>query len=50
MIPADSPGVSAIDLPMALPPLYVAPIEVKPIVIKPIEIKPIGSGSSSIRE
>ena len=47
-IPADSP-TPAVDLPMALPPLYVAPIEVKPIVIKPIEIKPIGSGSSSIR-
>lgn len=49
LIHADSPGMPAVDLPMALPPLYVAPIEVKPIVIKPIEIKPIGSGSSSIR-
>jgi len=44
-IPVESAGASAIDAPMALPPIHIAPIEVKPIVIKPIEVKPIGSGS-----
>jgi hypothetical protein len=44
-IPVESAEASAIDTPMALPPIHIAPIEVKPIVIKPIEVKPIGSGS-----